>query len=82
MKVARVGRRDTLGPGKGLGQPLLGDEAELIETRAEAAAVEDLMLNGLLQLCFTDDSAVAENPSQNRQKTPSWRILAPILPGR
>jgi hypothetical protein len=34
------------------------------------------VLDGFLKLSFTDDPAVAENPSQDRQSTPSSGILA------
>jgi hypothetical protein len=56
-----------VGPGQGLAQPLLRDEAELVEVRAEAAAVEDLVLDGLLELSLGDDATVAQDASENRQ---------------
>jgi hypothetical protein len=50
-----------------VGQALLGDEAELVEARAEPAAVEHLVLDGLLQLSVRDHPAVAQDSSEDGQ---------------
>ena len=63
----QVDRGHAVGAGQRVGEPLLGDEAELVEARAEPAAVEHLVLDGLLQLPVGDDPAVAQDPSQYRQ---------------
>jgi hypothetical protein len=65
-----VGGGDALGPGEGVGEALLGDEAQLVEARAQAAPVEDLVLDGLLQLSVRDDPAIAQDPSQYGQRAP------------
>ena len=70
LQGPEVGRGHALGAGERVGEPLLGDEAELVEARAEAAAVEHLVLDGLLQLSVGDDPAVAQDPSQYRQRAP------------
>jgi hypothetical protein len=51
-------------------ESLLGDVAELVEAGAEAAAVEDLVLDGLLQLSLRDDPAIAQDAPQYRQCPP------------
>jgi hypothetical protein len=48
-------------------EPLLGDEAQLVERRAEPAPVEHLVLDRLLQLTVGDDATVAQDSSQDRQ---------------
>ena len=68
LEGPQVGGGNALGAGEGVGEPLLGDEAELEEARAEPAAVEHLVLDGLLQLPVGDDPAVAQDPSQYRQR--------------
>src|SRR5262249_25024885 len=62
-----------------VGEPLLGDEAELVEAGAEPPAVEHLVLDRLLQLSVGDHPAVAQDPSQDRQKRTSSK--AAILTG-
>ena len=69
-KRPQVGGGHALGPGERVGEALLGDEAELLEARAQASAVEHLVLDGLLQLPVGDDPAVAQDPSQYRQRAP------------
>ena len=66
----QVGRGHAVGAGERVDEPLLGDEAELEEARAQAAAVEDLVLDGLLQLSLRDDPAIAQDASEYRQSVP------------
>jgi hypothetical protein len=48
-------------------QALLGDVAELVQAGTEPAAVEDLVLDGLLELSLRDDPAVAQDAPEYRQ---------------
>jgi hypothetical protein len=57
-----------VGAGEGVGEALLGDESELVEARAEATTVEDLVLDRLLELLVRDDPAVAQDASEYRQR--------------
>jgi hypothetical protein len=59
-----------VGAGEGVGEALFRDEAELVQARPEPAAVEHLVLDGLLQLLVRDDPAVAQDASEYRQRPP------------
>jgi hypothetical protein len=61
---------DPVGPRQRVDQALLGDVAELVEAGPQAAAVEDLVLDGLLQLSVRDDPAIAQDASEYRQRAP------------
>jgi hypothetical protein len=52
-----------VGPGEGLLQALLGYEAQLMKVGTQATPVENLVLDGLLQLSFRHDPAVAQDPA-------------------
>jgi hypothetical protein len=71
----QVGRGHAVGAGQRVEQPLFGDEAQLVEAGSQPAAVQDLVLDGLLQLTFGDDPAIAQDATQYRQRVPPWRRL-------
>ncbi|MGE5126878.1 MAG: hypothetical protein ACM3PV_11345 [Betaproteobacteria bacterium] len=70
LQRLQVCGRDAVGPRQRVDQALLGDVAELVEAGAETAAVEDLVLDGLLQLSVRDDPAIAQDASEYRQGAP------------
>jgi hypothetical protein len=73
VHVVEQGRRGDRKPSE-LGQigrqQLEIDEPQLDQVGAQPAAVEDLVLNGLLQLPLRDDPAIAQDASEYRQRAP------------
>jgi hypothetical protein len=64
----QVGGGDAVHARERVGQPLLGDEAELVQGRAEPPAVEHLVLDGLLQLALGDHATIAQDASEYGQR--------------
>jgi hypothetical protein len=67
LHVAHVRDGDAVGAGQGFPETLLGDEAQLVEVRPEASAVENLVLDRFLKLSLGDDPAVAQDAGEYRQ---------------
>src|SRR5207247_7349317 len=60
-------RGDAVGLRQSVLQLLLGDEAQLVEARAQPSPVKDLVLDRLLELALGHDATVPQDPTQNRQ---------------
>ena len=60
--------RHAVGTGQCGLEPFLGDEPELVEVGAQPASVQDLVLDGLLELPLGDDAAIAEDARENGQR--------------
>src|SRR4029077_5268543 len=59
------GAAHAVGLGQDLLQLLLADEAQLVEAGAQAAPVEDLVVDRLLELALGDDAPVLEQPRED-----------------